>query len=128
MGEFLVTGPVPTKRVAGLMDVIDEDEELNYIDDGTPMETSDKERPVPKTDKARVDPATDEGQNSGLKPQDPIDLDSSEAERPIANQSRSSLPTLEDIEKPVVGTTRYDAVLSIKDDNVLQLENTDVLS
>jgi hypothetical protein len=27
-GEFLVTGPVPTKWMAGLMEVIDEDEEL----------------------------------------------------------------------------------------------------
>jgi hypothetical protein len=110
------------------MDVIDEDEELNYIGDGTPMETSEKERLVPKTDEANVDPATDEGQNSGLKPQDPIDLDSSEAERPIANQSRSPLPMLEDIEKPAVGTTRDDVVLSVKDDNVLQLENAGVLS
>jgi hypothetical protein len=50
MGEFLVTGPVPTKHVAGLMDVIDKDEELNYINDGTPMETSEKERPASKTD------------------------------------------------------------------------------
>jgi hypothetical protein len=31
-GEFLVTGPVPEKRVAGLMHVIDKDEESCYID------------------------------------------------------------------------------------------------
>jgi hypothetical protein len=35
-GEFLVTVPVPTTRVAELMDVINEDEELSYLDDDTP--------------------------------------------------------------------------------------------
>jgi hypothetical protein len=91
-GEFLVIGPVPTKRVDSLMDVIDEDEELNYIDNGTPMETSEKEHPVLKSDKAKVDPAIGEGQSSGLKPNDPLDLDSSDVEKPTENQSRSPPP------------------------------------
>jgi hypothetical protein len=50
------------------MDVINEDEELNYIDDGTPMETSENECPALKTIEAKANPATDEGQNSGLEP------------------------------------------------------------
>jgi hypothetical protein len=54
------------------MDVIDEDEELNYIDDGTPMETIGKENPALKTIEARVNPATEKGQSSGLQPHDPI--------------------------------------------------------
>jgi hypothetical protein len=32
-----MTGRVPEKRVAGLMDFIDENEVLCYIDDSTPM-------------------------------------------------------------------------------------------
>jgi hypothetical protein len=64
------------------MDVIDKDEELNYIDDGTPMETTGKESPALKTIEAKADPATDKGQSSGLEPHDPIDLDSTEVERP----------------------------------------------
>jgi hypothetical protein len=108
------------------MDVIDEDEELNYIDDGTPMETL-EEYPVSKSDEAKVDPVIDEGQSSGLKPNDPIDLNSSETERPTANQSRSPLPTLEEIERSVVKTTRDDAILNVKDDNALQLEEAGVL-
>jgi hypothetical protein len=67
------------------MDVIDEDEELNYIDDGTPMETSEKKHLVSKTNEAKVDPVIDEGQSSVLKPNEPINLDSSGAERPTTN-------------------------------------------
>jgi hypothetical protein len=100
--EFLVTGPVTTKRVAGQMYVINKDEQLNYIDDGTPMETLEKEHSVSKTDAAKVDPMIDEGQSLGLKPHDPIDLDSSEAERPTTNQSQSPPPTLDDIERSAV--------------------------
>jgi hypothetical protein len=116
---------MPTKRVAGLMDVINEDEELNYIDDGTPVETSEN---ALKTIEAKANPATDEGQKSGLEPHDPIDLDSSEAERPTADQSRSPLPTLEYAERSVVETTGDDAALNVKDNKVLQLENAGVLS
>jgi hypothetical protein len=100
--EFLVTGPVTTKRVAGQMYVINKDEQLNYIDDGTPMETLEKEHSVSKTDAGKVDPMIDEGQSLGLKPHDPIDLDSSEAERPTTNQSQSPPPTLDDIERSAV--------------------------
>jgi hypothetical protein len=44
-----MTGPVPEKRVAGSMDVIDEDEELCYIDDSTPMEISEQINHVPRS-------------------------------------------------------------------------------
>jgi hypothetical protein len=110
------------------MDVIDRDEELNYIDDGTHMETSKIECPILKTIKAKANPATDEGQNSGLEPHDPIDLDSSEAERTATDQSRSPPPTLEDVERSVVETTGDDAALNVEDNNVLQLEKVGVLS
>jgi hypothetical protein len=36
------------------MDVIDEDEELCYIDDGTPMEVSEKNPSTLKPDEARI--------------------------------------------------------------------------
>jgi hypothetical protein len=110
------------------MDVIEEDEELNYIDDGTPMKTSEKGCPSLKTVEAKANPATNESQNSGLEPHDPIDLDSSEAERPATDQSRSPPPTLEDAERSTVETTENDAALNVKNNNVLQLEKAGVLS
>jgi hypothetical protein len=108
------------------MDVIDEDEELNCINDGTPMETPETKNHVSKTDKTDVDPAIDEGQNSGLKPSDPLDLDSSEAEKPTINQSRLPPPTLEETERSVEKTTEDDVVLDIKDDSALRLEEAGV--
>jgi hypothetical protein len=84
-GEYLVTGPVPTTRVAGLIDVIDEDEELNYIDDGIPTETLKKESSTLKIINAKTDSAMGKDEGSGLEPYDPIDLDSSKAERPTVD-------------------------------------------
>jgi hypothetical protein len=127
-GEFLVIGPMPTKRVAGLMDVVDEDEELNYIDDGTPMETSGKESPALKTVEAKDDPAMDKGQSPVLEPHDPIDLDSTEAERPAADQSKSPPPMLEGPESSAVEITGDDIAPLVKDNNVLQLEKAGALS
>jgi hypothetical protein len=117
-----MTGPVPEKRVSGLMDVIDEDEELCYIDDGTPMEVSEKNPSTLKPDEARIYPVSGEGQRSGLKSSDAINLGSSEAERPMENQSRSSPPSFEEAERPVEKTTGFDAILDPKNDDTLQLE------
>jgi hypothetical protein len=127
-GEYLVTGPVPTTRVAGLMDVIDEDEELYYIYDGIPAETLKKESSTLKTIEAKADAATGKGENSGLEPHDSIDLDSFEAERPAADQSRSPPPTLEDAERLAMEITGGGAAPLIKDANVLQLEKAGTLS
>jgi hypothetical protein len=93
-GEYLVTGPVPTTHMARLMDVIDKDEELNYIDDETPAEASKEKSPYLKTIEATIESAIGKGESSGLKPRDQIDLDYSEAEKPAADQSRSP-PTAE---------------------------------
>jgi hypothetical protein len=90
-GEHLVTGPVPTTRVVGFIDMIDEDEELSYIDDGTPTETTKKESSALKIFDAKTKSTMGKGESSGLKLHDPIDLDPSEAEKPTADQSRSPL-------------------------------------
>jgi hypothetical protein len=120
--EFLMNGPMPEKRVAGLMDVIDEDEELCYIDDGNPIEVSRKNPSASKLDEAGINPMLGEGQSSGLKSNDLIDFDSSEAEKPSENQSRSPPPSLEETERFVEKSTGNDAILHPKNDDTLQLE------
>jgi hypothetical protein len=62
-----MTGPVPEKRVAGLMDVINKTEEMYYIDNGNPMETLEKNPSTQVLDEAKINPLGDEGQGSGLK-------------------------------------------------------------
>jgi hypothetical protein len=56
------------------------------------MEISEKNPSAKKPDEAGINPVSGEGQISGLKSSDPIDLDSSEAERPVENQSQSPPP------------------------------------
>jgi hypothetical protein len=64
------------------MDMIDEDEELNFIDDDIPTAASKEKISDLKTIEATIKTATGKGENSGLEPRDPIDLDSSKAENP----------------------------------------------
>jgi hypothetical protein len=115
-------------RVAGLMGVIDEDEEFYYIDDGIPAETSKKESSTLKTIEAKADSAMGKGENSGMEPHDPIDLDSSEAETLAADQSRSPPPMLEDAKRSTMEITGGGASPLIKDTNILQLEKAGVVS
>jgi hypothetical protein len=95
-GQFLITGLVPTTRVAGLMDVIDEDEELSYLDDGAPATTSQEKNLALKMTKIASEHAADKGEGSDLKAHEPIVLVSPEAEKVEANQSRSPPPVLKD--------------------------------
>lgn len=108
------------KCVVGLMDVIDEDVELYYIDNGTSREVSKKNPPASKPDEARVDPVLGEIKWStwlGL-------IWSRETHR---NQSRSLPPSLEEAERSIGKTTGGDAVLDPKNDDTLQLEKTGML-
>jgi hypothetical protein len=84
---------------AGLMDVVDETEELCYIDDDTSMETSRMNPSTSVLDENKTKPTPDEGQGSGLKTHDPINLGSTDIEQPRTNLSRSPPPSLDEIEK-----------------------------
>jgi hypothetical protein len=68
------------------------------------------------------------GENSGLKPQDPIDLDPSEAEKPAAGESRSLPPVLGDVDKSTAEATGQDTAPLIQETIVLQLEKAGVFS
>jgi hypothetical protein len=68
------------------------------------------------------------GENSGLQPQDPIDLDPSEAEKPAAGESRSLSSVLGDVDKSTAAATGEDAAPLIQETNVLQLEKASVFS
>jgi hypothetical protein len=54
------------------------------------------------------------GENLGLRPQDLIDLDPSEAEKPTAGESLSPPPVLGDVEKSAAEATGEDADPLIK--------------
>jgi hypothetical protein len=126
--QITMANSAPTERVAGLMDVIDEAEEPCYIDDNTLVETAKKESSALKIFDAKTESAMGQGENSGLKLHDPIDLDSFEAEKPTAGLSRSPPPMLGDADKSAAKTIGEDTTPLIKDTNVLQIEKAGVFS
>jgi hypothetical protein len=69
-----------------------------------------------------VEPAAGKGESSGLKAQDPIDLDSPEAKKPEAGQSRSPPPTLKDDGGLMMDVSEERVGLPAKDVLALQLE------
>jgi hypothetical protein len=107
--QIVMASSAPKERVAGLVDVIDEMEELCYINDEVPAKTVEKESSALKILEGQNESAMGPGENSGLNPQDPIDLDPSEAEKPAAGESRSPLPVLGDIDKSTTEATEEDA-------------------
>jgi hypothetical protein len=94
--QIAMANSAPTECVAGLVDVIDEIEELCYIDDDTPVEVAEKESFALKVFDDQIESAMGPGESSGLKPHDPIDLDTSEVEKSAAGQSHSPPPVLGD--------------------------------
>jgi hypothetical protein len=123
-GQFLITGLMPITRVAGLMDVIDKDEELSYLDDGVPAAASQEKNLVLKTSEVAFEPAADKGGSSGLRAHDPIDLSSPEAEKVEVNQSRSPPPVLKDNGKSTMDISEGNIASSAQDTLALQLEKT----
>jgi hypothetical protein len=116
------------ERVAGLVDVIDEMEELCYVDDDAPLETKDQEGSALKPHDGQKESAMGPSESSGLKPQDPVDLDPSKTERPAEDASRSPPPVSDDIDETIAKAARENATLLAPETNVLQLEKAGVLS
>jgi hypothetical protein len=123
-GQFLINGPVPTTHVAGLMDVIDEDEELSYLDDGAPTTTSQEKNLTLKTSELAFESAADKGGSSDLRDHDPIDLSSPKAEKVEANQSRSQPLALKDDGRSTMDISEGNIASSAQDTLALQLEKT----
>jgi hypothetical protein len=67
-------------------------------------------------------------ESSGLKPQNPIDLDPSEIEKPTVDASRSPLPVSDDIDETIAKAVGESATLLATETNVLQLEDAGVSS
>jgi hypothetical protein len=116
------------ERVAGLVDVIDETEELTYIDDDAPLGVKEQESSRLEALEGQKEFAMGPSESSGLKPQDLIDLDPSETKRPTGDESRSPPPVSDDIAELTAKAARESAAPLIPETNVLQLEKAGVLS
>jgi hypothetical protein len=131
--QIMMAGLAPAQRVAGLVDVIDEAEELCYIDDNIPVEKPticlpDSVLEGNKTkDKEVIEEAPEKGQGSGLKADDPIELESINIEHPNLKLPLSPRVSLDDAEKRNDGDDVKDVVMRSRNDDALSLENTGVL-
>jgi hypothetical protein len=121
--EIAMADAAPKEHVAGLVDVVDESEDLCYIDDNAALVVKSSDAPPPQPQGDSVVVAVNLGEGSGAKAQDPIDLDAPEVGESAAHVSCSPPPVLDDLEPvaaraadgitPEPGTTP----------NVLQLED-----
>jgi hypothetical protein len=95
--EIAAADAAPKGRVAGLVDVVDEFEDLCYIDDDATLAVKDSDAPPPQpqSDPEGVVVNLDEG--SGAKARDLIDLDAPEVEESAAHVSRSPPPVSDDL-------------------------------
>jgi hypothetical protein len=95
--EIAIADAAPKERVAGLVDVVDKSEDLCYIDDDATLAVKDSEAPHLQPQSDPEGAVMDPGGSSGLKAQDPIDLDAPEIEESVAHASRSPLPVSDDL-------------------------------
>jgi hypothetical protein len=131
--HIMMAGSDPAECVAGLVDLIDEAEELCYIDDDTPAEkpTSclpDSVLEGDKTkDKGTVEETPEKGQGSGLKADDPIELEVANIELANLKLPLSPQVSLDDVKKRNNEDNVKDVAMCSRDDDTLSLENTGVL-
>jgi hypothetical protein len=125
--EIAMVDPAPKERVAGLVDVVDESEDLCYIDDDVAFEVKSTDAPLPQPQGGLVVVAADPGESSGAKAQDPIDLDAPEAGESAAHTSRSPPPVSDDLDPAATKAADDVAPEPSMTPSVLQLEDTGMM-
>jgi hypothetical protein len=125
--EIAMADAGPKERVAGLVDVVDESEDLCYIDDDAVLEVKSTDAPLPQPQGGLVVVAAGLGEGSGAKAQDPIDLDAPDVGASVAHASCSPPPVSDDLD-PVAarvagGITPEPATTP----NALQLEDAGMM-
>jgi hypothetical protein len=96
--EIAMADAFPKERVAGHVDVVDESEDLCYINDDTTQVGMSSDAPLPQPQCDLVVTAVNLGEGSGAKAQDPIDLDAPEVGDFAAHASRSPPPVSDDFD------------------------------
>jgi hypothetical protein len=103
--EIAMADAAPKERVAGLVDVVDESKSLCYIDDDTTRAEKSPDAPLPQPQYESVVVVVNLSEGSGVKAQDPVDLDALKAEASAAHASRSPPPVSKDFDLVAVRPT-----------------------
>jgi hypothetical protein len=122
-----MAGAAPKERVAGLVDVVDETEDLCYIDDDATLAIRDSEIPALQPQSNPEETAMNPGKSSGLKAQDPIDLDALEIEESTAHSSRSPPPVSDDLNKAAAKAAEEITPVPAMTANIFQLEDAGMI-
>jgi hypothetical protein len=117
----------PKERVAGLVDVVDESEDLCYIDDDATQAVKSSDAPLPQPQCNSVVAAVNLGEGLGAKAQDPIDLDAPEAGESVAHASRSPPPVSDDLDPVAAKPTDIVAPEPTTTPEALQLEDAGMM-
>jgi hypothetical protein len=121
--EISMADPAPKECVAGLVDVVDESEDLCYIDDDVALEVKSTDAPLPQPQGDLVAVAADPVDGSGAKAQDPIDMDAPEAGDSAAHAPRSPPPVSDDLDPVAVKPADVIAPEPTTTPEALQLED-----
>jgi hypothetical protein len=125
--EIAMADAAPKERVAGLVDVVDESEDLCYIDDDAALEVKSTDAPLPQPQGGLVVVAAGLGEGSGAKAQDQIDLDALEVGESAAHTSRSPPPVSDDLDPAAARVASGITPEPATTPNVLQLEDADMM-
>jgi hypothetical protein len=125
--QIAMAGAAPKERVAGLVDVVDESEDLCYIDYASTLAIRDSEVPTLQPQSNPEETAMNPGESSGLKAQDPIDMDAPEIEESAAHASRSPPPVSDDLNEAAAKAAEETTPVSAMTTNVFQLEDVGMI-
>jgi hypothetical protein len=125
--EISMADAAPKECVAGLVDVMDESEDLCYIDDDAALVMKSSDAPLLQPQGDSVVVAVNPGEGSGAKAQDPIDLDAPEVGESAAHASRSPPPVSDDLDPAAAKAADGVAPEPVTTPNVLQLEDADMI-
>jgi hypothetical protein len=102
---------------------MDESEDLCYIDDDATLAIRDSEVPTLQPQGSPEESAMNPGKSSGLKAQDPIDLDAPKIEESAAHASRSPPPVSDDLNEAAAKAAEETTPVPVMTANVFQLED-----
>jgi hypothetical protein len=125
--EIAMADAAPKERVAGLVDVVDDSEDLCYIDDDATLAVKDSEAPPLQPQSDPEGAAVNPGEGSGVKAQDPIDLDAPEVEESAAHASRAPPPVSDDLYQAAAKAADETTPVPVMTSNVLQLEDAGMM-
>jgi hypothetical protein len=125
--QIAMAGAAPKERVAGLVDVADESEDLCYIDYTSTLAIRDSEVPTLQPQSNPEETAMNPGESSGLKAQDPIDLDAPEIEESAAHASRSPPPVSDDLNEAAAKAAEETTPVPAMTTNIFQLEDAGMI-